>query len=119
MFAGTANLKSELNAIRRLYAWKRREVSKRLIEDMKGGNSMDNKIDQYEFMVGSLLTLNKIQPSDVSQIMDQFRELAGEKGYIMYSDAADLGEISFEMMTFQEDMLQDYAAADMADNSHF
>ena len=119
VFAGTANLKSELNAIRRLYAWKRREVSKRLIEDMKGGNSMDNKIDQYEFMVGSLLTLNKIQPSDVSQIMDQFRELAGEKGYIMYSDAADLGEISFEMMTFQEDMLQDYAAADMADNSHF
>ena len=122
VFAGMANLKSELNDIRRLYAWKRREVSKRLIEDMKGGNSMDNKIDQYEFMVGSLLTLNKIQPSDVAQIMDQFRALAGEKGYIMYSDANDLG-LSMDMISFQEnehdDMLHDFAAVDLADHDRF
>lgn len=42
----------------------------------------DDKLDQYEFMVASLLLLNKIEQSDVEQIMDKFRELAGNKQYV-------------------------------------
>ena len=42
----------------------------------------DDKLDQYEFMVASLLLLNKIEQSDVDQIMDKFRELAGDKQYV-------------------------------------
>ena len=86
VFGGIASLKADLQDLTRFYAWRRREVSKRLIEDMKGTDD-DNKIDQYEFMVGSLLMLKKIDKSDVDQIMDKFRQLAGSKGYIMSSDA--------------------------------
>ena len=30
--------------------------------------------------------LNKIRDSDVEQIMDKFRDLAGDKGYIIFDD---------------------------------
>jgi hypothetical protein len=86
VFGGIASLKSDVSDLRRFYAWKRREVSKRMIEDMKGTDS-DNTLDQFEFLVGSLLMLNKVESSDVEQIMDKFRELAGSNGYVMYSDA--------------------------------
>jgi hypothetical protein len=86
LFGGIASLKSDVSDLRRFYAWKRREVSKRMIEDMKGTDS-DNTLDQFEFLVGSLLMLNKVESSDVEQIMDKFRELAGSNGYVMYSDA--------------------------------
>ena len=39
-------------------------------------------------MVGSLLMLNKIRDRDVEQIMDKFRDLAGNKGYIIFDDDA-------------------------------
>ena len=87
VFGSIASLKNEIQDLRRLYAWKRREVSKRLIEDMNGNNDADDHIDQYEFLVGSLLMLKKIDKSDVAQIMDKFRDLAGERGYIMYAEA--------------------------------
>ena len=115
IFAGLANLHVELNDTRRLHAWKRREVSKRLIEDMKGGNSIDDKIDQYEFMIGSLLVLNKIQKSDVAQIMDQFRQLADGTGYIVYSDAAVMESNPDEVVDDKADLIHDFAAADLAD----
>ena len=88
VFAGVSSLTTELQDLRRYYAWKRREVSKQLILDMKGSERCegDNRIDQYEFMVGSLLMLNKIRDSDVEQIMDKFRDLSGDKGYIIFDD---------------------------------
>jgi hypothetical protein len=96
VFGGIASLKNDIHDLRRYYAWKRREVSKRLIEDMKGPDS-DNQLDQFEFMVGSLLMLNKIENSDVEQIMDKFREMAGDKGYIIYADAVEEGKIAEEL----------------------
>jgi hypothetical protein len=86
VFGGIASLKNDIMDLRRFYAWKRREVSKHLIEDMQGPEA-DNKVDQFEFLVGSLLMLNKIGSSDVEQIMEKFRELAGDKGFIMHEDA--------------------------------
>lgn len=92
VFGGVASLRNDIQDLRRYYAWKRREVSKRLIEDMKGVDS-DDQLDQFEFMVGSLLMLNKIQYSDVQQIMDKFRELAGDKGYIIYDEEEEEAEV--------------------------
>jgi len=97
VFGGIASLSQELQDLKRFYAWERREVSKRLLEDMQGENS-DGKIDQYEFLVGSLLVLNKLERSDIDQIMDKFRQLAGDKGYIDYvEETAD--EIGMENVT--------------------
>ena len=63
----------------------------------------DNRIDQYEFMAGSLLMLNKIRDSDVEQIMDIFRDLAGSKGYIIFDDDAKQTEADATV----EDMAMD------------
>lgn len=106
VFAGVSSLTTELQDLRRYYAWKRREVSKQLILDMKGTERCedgDDRIDQYEFMVGSLLMLNKIRDSDVEQIMDKFRDLAGNKGYIIFDDDAKQTEVDATV----EDMAMD------------
>lgn len=87
-----ASLKQELEETRRLYAWQRRIVSKGMVQDM---NTNDDIVDQYEFVVSSLLSLGKISPDDIGQIMDRFRTLAGEKGYIQISDQTE--EDEFEM----------------------
>lgn len=82
-FGKLASLKEELETTRKEYAWKRRVVSKGMIMDM---NSNDDIVDQYEFLVSSLLALGKIGSADVGPIMDRFRSLAGAKGYIQISD---------------------------------
>lgn len=87
-----ASLKQELEEMRRLYAWKRRIVSKGMIMDM---NQNDDIVDQYEFIISSLISLGKVSSSDLSPIMDRFRELAGEKGFIQISEQAN--EDEFEM----------------------
>ncbi|VEU41833.1 unnamed protein product [Pseudo-nitzschia multistriata] len=46
----------------------------------------DDKLDQNEFVLGSLLILNKVKSNDIKQIMDKFRELAGDKEYISISE---------------------------------
>ena len=70
-----ANLKTELKEHATLVAWKRREVSKRLIQDMEGND--DGTVDQYEFVVASLITLDIVSKEQISQIMDKFKVLAG------------------------------------------
>jgi hypothetical protein len=89
IFGSMTDLGNEVEEMRKFFAWKRREVSKILIEDMEGTEGGDERIDQYEFMVGSLLMLNKITTNDVEQIMDKFRELSGEKGYIAMEQAEE------------------------------
>lgn len=46
----------------------------------------DGVLDQYEFLVGSLLTLGKLTSEDIKPIMDKYRELAGNKGFISVED---------------------------------
>ena len=91
IFGSMSELGSEVDDMRRFFAWKRREVSKILIEDMEGAEGGDQRIDQYEFMVGSLLMLDKLQYSDIEQIMDKYRELSGKKGYISLEQAEEEG----------------------------
>lgn len=83
VFGSLAGLKSEVTDRRNFYAWRRREVSKHMIRELQIN---DDKLDQYEFMVASLLLLNKIEQSDVEQIMDKFRELAGDNGFVCVED---------------------------------
>ena len=71
-----ANLKSELREYAILVAWKRRQVSKRLIQDMEGDN--DGTVDQYEFLVASLVTLEMVSHNQIREIMVKFKELAGD-----------------------------------------
>jgi hypothetical protein len=84
LLGSLADLKKEMDNIRRFYVWKNREVSMRLIADMEGDN--DGQLDEYEFLLGSLITLRKIKREDVKEIMDKFRELAGEDQVITEHD---------------------------------
>lgn len=93
VFGEAANLRNDINDLSKLYAWKRQETSKRMVKDMQGPDG-DDRVDQYEFLVGSLLLLNKLDRSDIEQIMDKFRELAGDKGFIMHEDVTDLDGLS-------------------------
>jgi len=92
-FGRIASLKQELDETRRFYAWKRRKVSKAMIMDM---NTNDDIVDQYEFVVSSLLSLGKIDSDDIGPIMDRFRTLAGEKGYIQSTDPIEEDEFDME-----------------------
>ena len=86
-----ANLKNDMEEMRRLYAWEQREVSKEMIRSDQA-DTQDPKVDQYEFVVASLLNLGKISADDVKPIMNKFRRLAtaaGDRGFI------DLGTTSF------------------------
>lgn len=83
-FGKLGRMKQEILNIRRHYAWQRRVVSKTLIDDMD--IKRDDKVDQYEYVVASLLELRKIELSDIIPIMNRFRELAGDSGYIQVSE---------------------------------
>ena len=82
------NLNQEISEVTKRHAWKRREVSKGLIEDMQAYDH-DDKVDQYEFVVASLLALGKINSKDIRPIMDKFREAAGDRGYIQLDEVTE------------------------------
>jgi len=86
-FGKLGSLKQDLTDLKREYAWRRREVNKRMIEDMQAYDH-DDKVDQYEFVVGSLFALGKIDSSDITPIMDKYRELAGDKGFIEMTESS-------------------------------
>lgn len=79
-----ATLKQDMDSLARQYAWEQREVSQEMIRADQGSAS-DSRVDQYEFVVASLLNLGKISPNDITPIMNKFRRLAqasGDQGYI-------------------------------------
>eukprot|EP00543_Licmophora_paradoxa_P009849 CAMPEP_0202463698 /NCGR_PEP_ID=MMETSP1360-20130828/59171_1 /ASSEMBLY_ACC=CAM_ASM_000848 /TAXON_ID=515479 /ORGANISM="Licmophora paradoxa, Strain CCMP2313" /LENGTH=611 /DNA_ID=CAMNT_0049086701 /DNA_START=42 /DNA_END=1877 /DNA_ORIENTATION=+ len=86
---GLASLKLELQDVRTITAWKRRELSKGLIEELQP-EEHDDKVDQFEFLVASLVTLNKLNYDDIKPIMNKYRELANDSGFISISDAKDM-----------------------------
>ena len=69
--------------------------------------SHDDKVDEYEFLVSSLVLLGKVSSDDIRPIMHKFRSIAGEKGYIGMDDAAKTEHTSREPDAVQESMLQD------------
>jgi hypothetical protein len=98
------SLKQELSKIRRRHAWDRRRVTKRFIDELQSYDH-DDKVDQYEFLVASLLSLGKIDSDDIRPIMNKFRDLAGDKGYISVEDVPDetVHGSSTDLASFEED----------------
>ena len=76
-------LKAELSEVRRRHAWDRRKVTRRFVDELQAYDH-DDKVDQYEFLVASLISLGKVSSDDIRPIMDKFRNLAGDKGYISF-----------------------------------
>lgn len=66
----------------------------------------DGVVDQYEFLVGSLLTLRKITSEDIKPIMDKYRELAGCNGFISLED--DVSEVELDSSTRNYSDDEDY-----------
>jgi hypothetical protein len=85
------SLRKEARDIRCKFAWSSREVSKGMLEDMQS-DEHDDKIDQYEYVVASLLALNKVNAEDMKPIMDQFRTLARGKEFICLESDVPLAE---------------------------
>ena len=85
-FVGSAlgklgDVRQQLQDMKRYYVWESRKVTRRFIEEMQAYEN-DGKVDQFEFLVGSLLVLNKISSEDIQPIMNRFRALAGDGGFI-------------------------------------
>lgn len=100
-------LKSELEELRRRHAWESRKVTKRFIREMQADET-DDKVDQYEFLVASLLNLNKLSYEDVVPIMDKFRELAKGRDYISVAhDAEDDYDLHSDL-AFEVDQVTSY-----------
>ena len=78
---GLAALKDEIASILSHTAWSRRKNSKGLIEELQPYEN-DGKIDQYEWALASLVILGKVRYDDLLPIMDKFRDLAGQSGFI-------------------------------------
>ena len=101
------SLKSELSYTRRYHAWQKRRVTKRYIDEMQVD---DDKIDQYEFLVASLVSLGKLSSDDIHPIMAKYRELAGEKGFISVAqdvvdesiDASDTEDVAEDVIDQEE-----------------
>jgi hypothetical protein len=83
--------------------WERRKVTRRFIDELQAYEHDDN-VDQFEFLVASLLMLNKISSADVTPIMDKFRELAGGKGFINALDDAEEDPIADEAEAVDADI---------------
>ena len=97
-------LKEELSEARKEHAWDRRPVTKRMIDEMQAYDH-DDKVDQYEFLVSSLISLGKLSSEDIRPIMDKFRSQAGGKGYIAVDDVVE-----------EEDIQNDSAEMDMEED---
>uniref|UniRef100_A0A7S4KC64 Potassium channel domain-containing protein n=1 Tax=Odontella aurita TaxID=265563 RepID=A0A7S4KC64_9STRA len=94
MFVGYAlgklgSLRDELSQMKREYAWERRETDRAMVEQMQGGAEHDGRVDQYEFVLASLLMMNKIDASEVTSIMDKYRDLVSDSGFIELDDVVE------------------------------
>lgn len=80
------SLSRQSQEIRAQLAWSSREVSQGMLEDMQAYEH-DDKIDQYEFVVASLLSLRKIEAKDVRMIMEKFKILSKGGPFITLDDS--------------------------------
>ena len=81
-----ASLPAELEQVRRDVSWRRRKVTHAMLDELQPDDN-DNRIDQYEFAIASLLNLGKIHFEDIKPIMDKYRQLANKSGFISLVEA--------------------------------
>lgn len=78
-----ASIDDDVNAMRRLAAWERRDVSQAMIIEIDADG--DGEIDEYEYVVASLVQLRKVDMDDVASIMHKFRKLSKGKDKIVHN----------------------------------
>ena len=105
------SLREDLAEVRREHAWSRRKVTNRLVDEMQA-YVHDDKVDAFEFLVSSLVTLGKISSDDISPIMAKFKSLAGSKGYISMQDTAAEDELASNPDDVYEDAIMAFEADD-------
>jgi len=66
------SLNEDVEEARLRFAWERRNVSKALIAEIAAD---DDVVDQYEFVLASLVQLKKASTEDIEEIMTKFRAL--------------------------------------------
>lgn len=69
-----ASLGTDVNDMRRKAAWERRSISQAMINEIDADG--DGQIDEYEYVIASLVQLRTVELGDVTEIMDKFRKLA-------------------------------------------
>lgn len=97
-------MKDELEEIRRYHAWERREINKHMMHYLASTED-PTRVDQYEFVIASLMNLGKIKVSDVEPIMDKFRTLAknsGHSGYIKVENVPEEIDIAEDDAKLEE-----------------
>ena len=110
MFVGDAlgklaDLNKEIQQIQHNWEFEQRKVSKEMNDEFQAYEN-DGKIDQYEFLVASLLDLNQINSKDITSIMDNFHKLA-EDDKIIGDD--DIGNITiWEKSQAMKDLRVDF-----------
>lgn len=97
-----ANLKTEIAEIKRHHAWERRKMTKRFVNEIQAYEH-DDKVDQYEYLVASLLVLGKLSSEDIQPIMAKFRDLSGSKGYISVENDIHDDDLADAPPTEEED----------------
>jgi len=93
-----SNLRDDVEKIRRYHAFERREVNKNMMHFLASTDD-PSKVDQYEFVIASLLNLEKVNYDDIAPIMDKFRNLArhgGHSGYIHVDDMPEETIVNME-----------------------
>ena len=100
------SLKQELADIRKEHAWNRRPVTRRMVDEMQA-YVHDDKVDQYEFLVASLIMLGKLSSDDIQPIMEKFRQHAGDKGYIAVEDMVEDEMIGSDDTQVKEEIEED------------
>ncbi|KAL7562552.1 hypothetical protein ACA910_015436 [Epithemia clementina (nom. ined.)] len=95
-------LKEEMQLARRRHAWDRRPITKRMIDEMQAYDH-DDKVDQYEFLVSSLIYLGYLDSERIAPIMEKFRSYAGKKGYISAEQNIDDDPVDEDLLMSMED----------------
>jgi hypothetical protein len=74
-----SSLSGDLADARLRYTWGRRNVAKALISEIQGDG---DDVNEYQFVVASLVQLNMVKTDDIKDIMDRFRVLSdGEETF--------------------------------------
>mmetsp|Transcript_17013 Transcript_17013/g.34923 ORF Transcript_17013/g.34923 Transcript_17013/m.34923 type:complete len:522 (-) Transcript_17013:47-1612(-) len=96
-------LNQQLLDTRRFFAWDRLQSNSAMFRSMD--INKDGTVDQYEFVLASLIMLDKIEPADVDPIIKKYRDLCGNDSTCITTtdleaavdSAGDNESISFEM----------------------
>ena len=101
-FGKLRDLSQNLESMQQLYLWEQQEATYTMLADFSGRPEDDDdeqddadelldvepEIDQYEFVIASLVLLGKITSDDVRPILKKFNKLSGKANKITAADVS-------------------------------